>query len=83
MNMFARTARAFEEKKGQALAVLRKASLVASDETGVRIEGVNAYHWVFCCKSAIVHMADFTRSAGGRAQNHERTSASRLDVRPI
>jgi hypothetical protein len=26
MNMFARTAHAFEEKKGQALAVLRKAS---------------------------------------------------------
>src|ERR1019366_6451146 len=44
MNMFARTARAFDEKKGQALAVLRKASFVASDETGVRIEGVNAYH---------------------------------------
>jgi transposase len=36
---------------------LRKASFVASDETGVRIEGVNAYHWVFCCKSAVVHMA--------------------------
>jgi transposase len=32
MNMFARTARAFDEKKGQALAVLRKASFVASDE---------------------------------------------------
>src|ERR1700692_440043 len=63
MNMFARTARAFDEKKGQALAVLRKASFVASDETGVRIEGVNAYHWAFCCKSAVVHMADFTRSA--------------------
>jgi transposase len=63
MNMFARTARAFEEKKGQALSVLRKASFVASDETGVRIEGVNAFHWVFCCKSAVVHMADFTRSA--------------------
>jgi hypothetical protein len=32
MNMFARTARAFDEKKGQALAVLRKASFVASDQ---------------------------------------------------
>src|SRR5450631_1412338 len=63
MNMFARTARAFEEKKEQALAVLRKASFVASD-AGVRIEGVNACHWVFCCKSAAVHMAGFTRSAG-------------------
>ena len=63
MNMFARTAHAFEAKKEQALAVLRQASFVASDETGVHIEGVNAYHWVFCCKSAVVHMADFTRSA--------------------
>ena len=63
MNLFARTARAFEEKKGQSLAALRKASFVTSDETGVRIEGVNACHWVFCCKSAVVHMADFTRSA--------------------
>jgi hypothetical protein len=22
---------------------------VTSDETGARIEGVNAFHWVFCC----------------------------------
>ena len=63
MNMFARTAPAFEEKRGQALAVLRQANCVASDETGVRIEGVNAYHWVFRCKAAVVHKAAFTRSA--------------------
>jgi transposase len=29
------------------LARLRSARAVASDETGVRIEGVNAQHWVF------------------------------------
>ncbi len=62
--MFARTAPAFEEKRGQALAVLRQANCVASDETGVRIEGVNAYHWVFRCKGAVVHKAAFSRSAG-------------------
>jgi len=63
MNMFARTATAFEEKRKTALAVLRAADVVASDETGVRIEGVNAYHWVFRCDRAVVHEADFTRSA--------------------
>lgn len=63
MNMFARTAPAFEEKRGQALALLRQADCVASDETGVRIEGVNAYQWVFRCKTAVVHKAAFTRAA--------------------
>jgi transposase len=29
----------------------------------MRIEGVNAYHWVFRCDRAVVHEADFTRSA--------------------
>ena len=63
MNMFSRTATAFEEKRGQALAALRVAEFVASDETGMRIEGVNAFHWVFRCNEAVVHEADFTRSA--------------------
>jgi hypothetical protein len=27
------------------LAILRKADFVASDETGMRIEGVNGYRW--------------------------------------
>jgi transposase len=63
MNMFKRTKSAFEEKRTQALALLRKAPFVACDETGARIEGVNAYHWVFCCKQAVVHSAAFTRSA--------------------
>ena len=45
------------------MALLRKAPLVACDETGARIEGVNAYHWVFCCKQAVVHSAAFTRGA--------------------
>jgi len=63
MNMFSRTAPAFEERRNQALAVLRKADVVASDETGMRIEGVNGFHWVFCSDKAVVHAADFTRSA--------------------
>ena len=36
--------------------------MVASDETGVRIEGTNSYHWVFHCKDAVVHQPDYTRA---------------------
>jgi transposase len=39
------------------------ARVVASDETGVRIEGANSYHWVFHCKDAVVHQADYSRAA--------------------
>lgn len=63
MNMFSRTAASFEEKRGQALAILRAADFVASDETGMRVEGVNAFQWVFRCDGAVVHEADFTRAA--------------------
>ena len=63
MNMYVRTGRDFEVKKDQALADLRASAYVASDETGVRIEGVNAFHWVFAAKTAVVHVADFTRAA--------------------
>lgn len=34
-----------------------------SDETGVRIEGSNGYHWVFRCAEAVVHRAAPTRGA--------------------
>ena len=46
-----------------AVAALREAQVVASDETGVRIEGSNAYHWVFRCPEAVVHHAAPTRAA--------------------
>lgn len=62
MNMFKRAGAAFEMKREQALAILRKAKVVASDETGMRVEGVNAYQWVFCSQQAVVHVNDFTRS---------------------
>lgn len=63
MNMFARTAAPFKTETNAAIARLRAASSVASDETGVRIEGLNAFHWVFRCKDAVVHVPDFTRAA--------------------
>ena len=37
--------------------------MIASDETGVRIEGSNSFHWVFRCKDAVVHQASPTRGA--------------------
>ena len=63
MNMFKRMRVAFESRREQALALLRQARFVACDETGSRIEGDNAYHWVFCSKQAVVHAARFSRGA--------------------
>jgi transposase len=42
---------------------LRQAGVVSSDETGVRIEGSNAHHWVFRCDQAVVNTAAPTRGA--------------------
>lgn len=63
MNMFVRSHAAFKIEAGKAKAILRQAKVVASDETGVRIEGTNSYHWVFHCKDAVVHQPDYSRAA--------------------
>ena len=63
MNMFIRSHGRFAIEADKAKAVLRKARIVASDETGVRIEGTNAYHWVFHCQDAVVHQPDYSRAA--------------------
>jgi transposase len=62
MNMFIRSHPAFKVEADKALAVLRQARVVASDETGVRIEGTSSWHWVFHCKDAVVHRPDYTRA---------------------
>jgi transposase len=63
MNMLRRAQRRFEAGRERAVAALRRAEVVASDETGVRIEGSNAHHWVFRCEAAVVHHADPPRAA--------------------
>jgi transposase len=62
-NMFRRAQAAFGAKKDAILARLRTADAVASDETGVRIEGVNAQHWVFRAPGVVLHETAFSRAA--------------------
>ena len=63
MNMFIGSHAGFKIEADKAKAILRQAKVVASDETGVRIEGTNSYHWVFHCKDAVVHQPDYSRAA--------------------
>lgn len=63
MNLLRRTQARFRPGRDVAVSALRRASVVASDETGVRIEGNNAYHWVFRSTEAVVHQASPTRGA--------------------
>jgi len=63
MNMFKRAAPIFAARRDDALVALRRATVVACDETGMRIEGCNGYQWVFCAPDAVVHTAGFSRAA--------------------
>lgn len=63
MNMFKRAAPIFAARRDDALVALRRAQVVACDETGMRIEGCNGYQWVFCSSDAVVHTAEFSRAA--------------------
>jgi len=50
MNLLRRAQGRFQAGREAAVAALRRAQLVASDETGVRIEGGSGYHWVCRCQ---------------------------------
>src|SRR4051794_2309821 len=63
MNLLRRAQGRFQAGREAAVATLRRAEVVASDETGVRIEGCSGYHWVFRCRDAVVHQAAPTRAA--------------------
>ncbi|NEU14873.1 IS66 family transposase [Methylobacterium sp. BTF04] len=63
MNLLRRAQGRFRSGREVAVSALRRADVVASDETGVRIEGSNAYHWVFRSAEAVVHQASPTRGA--------------------
>jgi transposase len=63
MNLLCRAQGRFRPGREAAVSTLRRATVVASDETGVRIEGSNAFHWVFHSAQAVVHTASPTRGA--------------------
>jgi len=63
MTLLRRAQGRFEGGQRSAISALRQAEMVASDETGVRIEGANAYPWVFRSPAAVVHHAAPTRAA--------------------
>lgn len=62
-NMLKRSHQPFEAARLEIIDNLRQAEVVASDETGIRIEGLNGYHWVFLSDQAIVHEAQLSRAA--------------------
>lgn len=63
MNMLDRAAQVFRPAHDEILARLRQAEAVASDETGMRIEGVTGQHWVFRSRDVVLHQPDFSRAA--------------------
>jgi transposase len=62
MNVLRRAQDCCAGERDAALARLRQARVVASDETGVRIEGTNSWHWVFRCEEAVVPHAAASRA---------------------
>ena len=64
MNMFIRSHPAFKIEADKAIAILRQAKVVASDETGVRIEGTNSSANIQCKALALRwHQSDYSRAA--------------------
>jgi transposase len=61
MNLLRRAQDRFQAGRDEAVAALRRADGIASEETGVRIEGANAYHWVFPIGCFAAQMPSFIR----------------------
>src|SRR3982751_5382227 len=53
----------FDAETAAILARLRRARLVCSDETGVRIDGRNAWNWVFQNDEVVIHVVRHSRGA--------------------
>ena len=52
----------------QSLARLRRARIVCSDETGVRVDGHGCWNWVFQNEEAVIHVIRRSRASGGVAE---------------
>ena len=53
----------FDAEVGAILARLRRARVVCSDETEVRIAGKNAWNWVFQNGEVVIHVIRHSRAA--------------------
>jgi transposase len=60
---FRRAMPGFDAEVGAILARLRRARVVCSDETGVRIDGKNAWNWVFQNSEVVIHVIRHSRAA--------------------
>jgi transposase len=60
---FRRAIPGFDAEVGAILARLRRARVVCSDETGVRIAGKNAWNWVFQNGEVVIHVIRHSRAA--------------------
>jgi transposase len=54
----------FDAETAAILARLRRARVVCSDETGVRIDGQNGWNWVFQNEEVVIHVVRHSRGAG-------------------
>ena len=60
---FRRVVPCFDAEVGAILARLRRARVICSDETGVRIDGQNAWNWVFQNGEVVIHVIRHRRAA--------------------
>ena len=60
---FRRAMPGFDAEVGAILARLRRARVIGSDETGVRIDGRNAWNWVFQNSEVVLHVIRHSRAA--------------------
>jgi transposase len=61
---FQRAAPCFDAEVGAILARLRRARVVCSDETSVRIDGRTCWNWVFQNGEVVIHVIRHSRGAG-------------------
>ena len=60
---FRRALPSFDAEVSAILARLRRARVICSDETGVRIDGQNAWNWVFQNGEVVIHIICHSRAA--------------------
>ena len=73
----------FDAETAAILARLRRARVVGSDETGVRIDGRTCWNWVFQNDEVVIHVIRRSRGAGVVAEVDGRSSPGDLGLRSL